>query len=71
MDGIQQLGLPILGIIAAAGVTFYAVSFLEIREVCLHFLPILFPHSTIIVVAEAEFYQDVFVYYIVRTFEKY
>lgn len=41
MDGIQQLGLPILGIIAAAAVTFYAVSFSEIREVC-YIFPIIF-----------------------------
>lgn len=27
------MGLPILGIVAAAAVTFYAVSFAEIREV--------------------------------------
>lgn len=33
MDAIQQLGLPVLGIIAAAAVTFYVVSFSEIREV--------------------------------------
>ncbi|GMN27353.1 hypothetical protein TIFTF001_001615 [Ficus carica] len=32
MDGFQQIGLPILGIVAAAAVTFYAVSFAEIRE---------------------------------------
>ncbi|KAH7533611.1 uncharacterized protein LOC107416862 [Ziziphus jujuba] len=32
MDGLQQIGLPILGIVAAAAVTFYAVSFNEIRE---------------------------------------
>ncbi|KAM1113071.1 hypothetical protein ACFX13_046719 [Malus domestica] len=32
MDGIQQLGLPVLGIVAAAAVTFYAVSFLELSE---------------------------------------
>ncbi|KAB1210452.1 hypothetical protein CJ030_MR6G010748 [Morella rubra] len=32
MDGIQQLALPVLGIVAAAAVTFYAVSFAEIRE---------------------------------------
>uniref|UniRef100_A0A2N9FA01 Uncharacterized protein n=1 Tax=Fagus sylvatica TaxID=28930 RepID=A0A2N9FA01_FAGSY len=32
MDGMQQLALPILGIVAAAAVTFYAVSFAEIRE---------------------------------------
>ncbi|XP_061362445.1 uncharacterized protein LOC133306180 [Gastrolobium bilobum] len=31
MDGIQ-IALPILGIVAAAAVTFYAVSFSEIRE---------------------------------------
>lgn len=33
MDGIMQMGLPVLGIVAAAAVTFYAVSFFEIREV--------------------------------------
>lgn len=33
MDGIQQMGLPILGIVAVAALTFYAVSFNEIREV--------------------------------------
>ncbi|KAI5683190.1 hypothetical protein M9H77_04418 [Catharanthus roseus] len=32
MDGIQQMGLPILGIVAAAALTFYAVSFNELRE---------------------------------------
>ncbi|XP_047337225.1 uncharacterized protein LOC124940733 [Impatiens glandulifera] len=32
MDGIQQIALPVLGIVAAAAVTFYAVSFAEIRE---------------------------------------
>ncbi|XP_060209703.1 uncharacterized protein LOC132636717 [Lycium barbarum] len=32
MDAIQQVGFPVLGIIAAAAVTFYAVSFNEIRE---------------------------------------
>ncbi|KAG9132206.1 hypothetical protein Leryth_017069 [Lithospermum erythrorhizon] len=33
MDGVlQQMALPILGVIAAAGVTFYAVSFAELRE---------------------------------------
>ncbi|CAA3031580.1 uncharacterized protein LOC111370393 [Olea europaea var. sylvestris] len=32
MDGIQQMGLPILGIVAVAALTFYAVSFNEIRE---------------------------------------
>jgi hypothetical protein len=36
MDGMQQLALPILGIVAAAAVTFYAVSFAEIREVYIH-----------------------------------
>ena len=33
MDGIQQMALPILGIVAAAAATFYVVSFSEIREV--------------------------------------
>jgi hypothetical protein len=33
MDGIQQVALPVLGIVAAAAVTFYAVSFSELREV--------------------------------------
>ncbi|KAB8392277.1 hypothetical protein FH972_024793 [Carpinus fangiana] len=32
MDGIQQMALPILGIVAAAAATFYVVSFSEIRE---------------------------------------
>ncbi|OMO65879.1 hypothetical protein CCACVL1_21357 [Corchorus capsularis] len=32
MDGVTQLALPVLGIAAAAAVTFYAVSFSEIRE---------------------------------------
>ncbi|XP_009789182.1 uncharacterized protein [Nicotiana sylvestris] len=32
MDAIQQVGFPVLGIIAAAAVTFYVVSFSEIRE---------------------------------------
>ena len=32
MDGMQ-IALPIFGIVAAAAVTFYAVSFAEIREV--------------------------------------
>ncbi|KAL3502388.1 hypothetical protein ACH5RR_036837 [Cinchona calisaya] len=32
MDGIQQVALPVLGILAAAAVTFYAVSFAELRE---------------------------------------
>ncbi|XP_028074482.1 uncharacterized protein LOC114276845 [Camellia sinensis] len=31
MDGMQ-IALPVLGIVAAAAVTFYAVSFAEIRE---------------------------------------
>ncbi|KAK9167778.1 hypothetical protein Scep_002969 [Stephania cephalantha] len=29
---LQQIGLPVLGIVAVAAATFYAVSFLEIRE---------------------------------------
>ncbi|CDP16028.1 unnamed protein product [Coffea canephora] len=32
MDGIQQVALPVLGILAAAAITFYAVSFAELRE---------------------------------------
>ncbi|GMI66234.1 hypothetical protein like AT3G22210 [Hibiscus trionum] len=32
MDGVSQLGLPVLGIVAAAALTFYVVSFSEIRE---------------------------------------
>ncbi|CAL1385900.1 unnamed protein product [Linum trigynum] len=34
MDGgvVSQMALPVLGIVAAAAVTFYAVSFAEIRE---------------------------------------
>lgn len=32
MDGIQLVALPVLGILAAAAVTFYAVSFAELRE---------------------------------------
>ncbi|KAG6406983.1 hypothetical protein SASPL_129963 [Salvia splendens] len=32
MDGLQQIGLPVLGIVAAAALTFYVVSFSEIRE---------------------------------------
>lgn len=32
MDGMMQIGLPVLGIVAAAAVTFYAVSFAELRE---------------------------------------
>ena len=35
MDGVAgQIVFPILGIVAAAAATFYAVSFMEIREVC-------------------------------------
>jgi hypothetical protein len=34
MDGVAgQIVYPILGIVAAAAATFYAVSFMEIREV--------------------------------------
>lgn len=33
MDGLQQIGVPVLGIVAAAALTFYVVSFSEIREV--------------------------------------
>ncbi|KAJ0857560.1 hypothetical protein HanRHA438_Chr13g0591611 [Helianthus annuus] len=33
MEGLQQVGLPVLGIVAAAAVTFYVVSFSELREV--------------------------------------
>ena len=33
MDVVQQVGLPVLGIVAAAALTFYAVSFNELREV--------------------------------------
>nr|XP_043613067.1 uncharacterized protein LOC122585032 [Erigeron canadensis] len=32
MDGLQQVALPVLGIVAAAAVTFYVVSFSELRE---------------------------------------
>ncbi|OAY43424.1 uncharacterized protein LOC110621358 [Manihot esculenta] len=32
MEGGMQMALPILGIVAAAAVTFYAVSFSELRE---------------------------------------
>ncbi|EHA8587234.1 hypothetical protein COCNU_scaffold001677G000020 [Cocos nucifera] len=32
MEGAAQMALPILGIVAAAAVTFYAVSFSELRE---------------------------------------
>jgi len=32
MDGMQ-IALPIVGVIAAAAATFYAVSFAELREV--------------------------------------
>jgi hypothetical protein len=39
MEGAAaQIVYPILGIVAAAAATFYAVSFMEIREVCLLFL---------------------------------
>ncbi|TYH44205.1 hypothetical protein ES332_D11G177700v1 [Gossypium tomentosum] len=34
MDGVTQLALPVLGIVAAAAATFYVVSFSEIREIC-------------------------------------
>lgn len=37
MDAMQ-VALPILGIVAAAAVTFYAVSFSEIREVIISLL---------------------------------
>jgi len=36
MDGLQ-IALPILGVVAAAAVTFYAVSFSELREVLRYF----------------------------------
>lgn len=32
MEGLQQIGLPVLGIVAVAAATFYAVSFSELRE---------------------------------------
>ncbi|KAM0943718.1 hypothetical protein DsansV1_C13g0125111 [Dioscorea sansibarensis] len=32
MDGAGQIALPVLGILAAAALTFYAVSFAELRE---------------------------------------
>ncbi|XVE78493.1 hypothetical protein DITRI_Ditri13aG0149700 [Diplodiscus trichospermus] len=32
MDGMTQLALPVLGIVAAAALTFYVVSFSELRE---------------------------------------
>ncbi|XVF20944.1 hypothetical protein REPUB_Repub12eG0047600 [Reevesia pubescens] len=32
MDGVTQLALPVLGIVAAAAVTFYVISFSELRE---------------------------------------
>ncbi|KAK2976511.1 hypothetical protein RJ639_010703 [Escallonia herrerae] len=32
MDGLQQVALPIAGIVAVAALTFYAVSFNELRE---------------------------------------
>lgn len=43
MEGLSHIGLPVLGILAVSVVTFYAVSFAEIREVrrnetTLHFL---------------------------------
>lgn len=38
MDGMMQMGLPVLGIVAAAAVTFYAVSFAELREVTIFYL---------------------------------
>ena len=41
MEGAAaQMAVPVLGIIAAAAVTFYTVSFLQLRDVSL-----LFPHS--------------------------
>ncbi|CAL9088488.1 unnamed protein product, partial [Musa acuminata var. zebrina] len=33
MEGAAQIALPVLGIAAVAAVTFYAVSFMELREV--------------------------------------
>ncbi|CAL9167512.1 unnamed protein product [Musa hybrid cultivar] len=33
MEGASQIALPVLGIAAVAAVTFYAVSFMELREV--------------------------------------
>ena len=36
MEAGMQMVLPILGIVAAAAATFYAVSFAEIREVSFH-----------------------------------
>lgn len=42
MDGMMQMGLPVLGIVAAAAVTFYAVSFAELREVTIFYLFIYF-----------------------------
>ncbi|XP_019097037.1 PREDICTED: uncharacterized protein LOC109131040 [Camelina sativa] len=32
MEGISHIALPVLGIVAVSVVTFYAVSFAEIRE---------------------------------------
>ncbi|XP_073295945.1 uncharacterized protein [Primulina huaijiensis] len=32
MDSLQQIGLPVVGIVAAAVLTFYVVSFAEMRE---------------------------------------
>lgn len=40
MDGFEQVGLPILGIVAAAALTFYAVSFNELREVRMYYFKI-------------------------------
>lgn len=42
MEGAAaQMAVPVLGIIAAAAVTFYTVSFMQLRDVSL-----LFPDST-------------------------
>lgn len=38
MDAMQ-IALPVLGIVAAAAVTFYVVSFAEIREVIISPMP--------------------------------
>nr|GMC50205.1 putative transmembrane protein [Ipomoea batatas]GME21401.1 putative transmembrane protein [Ipomoea batatas] len=32
MDGFQQFGVPVVGIVAVAALTFYAVSFMEMSE---------------------------------------
>jgi hypothetical protein len=37
--GASQIALPFLGIVAAAAVTFYTVSFNELRDVRLLFFP--------------------------------